>query len=828
MLSQERLTVILDARDELSRQLKEVNGHLGQMGTAGRKLAGILGPLGASFAAWELAGTAVDMARLNTEVARATLSFEHFSGGAFQAEANLRAVQRASGEALDEMQSMQLATAIMTQNLAGNATELERMVRIARGVATISPVINDMDSAVSQLSLTISNTSWQRLDQLGTSAGEVKSAIANLGDEYQNLSKEQKFQIALLNTLEEKTAALLDSQETQVSGLERLSKSWRDSRIEASRYFSFVNQVADQAASIFEGGSLTEELYSIIDEYADKYETLSDKQKQVYDTIKGLGGDVYRQLARGNQTTVAGVQQLIDTWYEAGAAVESVGKAVDNLSGSYAALGAGGMFLNMPGQSAQDAANAANLLDRIQGKNGPGMQYKIELFYDEGEMAVIENAISGGLDRIRKNAFDDAVQGGASIKEALEAADMAAAGAAVSINGMADSMMAAHQPAEMVAYVIADGVDSFIEAGAAAREFETAAVQALVNIYNTGGTVLGLVRDITSALGGLPASAVGFFNDIAAATQGTALSSYGWMSEAFGVDYAVDFANNAAPKILQKAVELQQAVDSGAMSWQEAKFRLNDYVGTLDDGVRAQYDAERAITRTTGAVGQQSAAYNDLQSKVASVIAGAIGPVAGVDANDLLPREDAINENARRLADIAVNGLKGQDWMGEFASAVPNIFEAITTSGDPQMAAAQILRDFQDGLRPELIDTARAKELVLRAIRGDESTQALVNQVAQEIAREQGIAFEEVQRTAQSVLGGGGGEGSTSPIVVSLEQSEKQVAEAGKKTGKTYGDALLGAFSENVPEGLISILTLRMLPSLLATVQSENSRTGAQ
>jgi len=246
----------------------------------------------------------------------------------------------------------------------------------------------------------------------------------------------------------------------------------------------------------------------------------------------------------------------------------------------------------------------------------------------------------------------------------------------------------------------------------------------------------------------------------------------------------------------------------------------------LRDSLTITSDLVDMSPRAAAGVSSINDEFNSLKSTVSGIISGAIGPVAGVDATDLLPREDAVNENARRLADIAKNGFTGQDWMGEFAGEVPGIYETLKNAEDPKMAAAQILKDFQDGLRPELIDTERAKELVMRAIKGDESTSALIDQVAKEIAQEQGIAYEKAQSAAQDVLGGGSEEGASSPIVMDLKQNEAAVKDAGESTGKQYGEALVNTFSENVPGRLIQILAALVTPEVMAAQQAESTRTG--
>jgi hypothetical protein len=164
-------------------------------------------------------------------------------------------------------------------------------------------------------------------------------------------------------------------------------------------------------------------------------------------------------------------------------------------------------------------------------------------------------------------------------------------------------------------------------------------------------------------------------------------------------------------------------------------------------------DTNKEVQSTATSVAGVNQEYSRLQSTISGIISSAIGPVAGVNAEDFLPRPDAVNENARRLADIMVNGFKGQDWMDEFAREVPDIYQALVESGDPQGAAAQLLKDFQDGLVPSLIDKDRAKELARRAILGDRNAKQLADEIASELAAEMGVSFASARAAAGSALG---------------------------------------------------------------------------
>lgn len=280
---------------------------------------------------------------------------------------------------------------------------------------------------------------------------------------------------------------------------------------------------------------------------------------------------------------------------------------------------------------------------------------------------------------------------------------------------------------------------------------------------------------------------------------------------------------------------IQGFIDDGSASvraqkeaWEalgyEPKF-INDvlmpgYLSHLDDGIRK-------TSTLGGATAKVSEQYSKLKSTVESVLSGAIGPVAGVNAEDFLPREDEINENARRLADIMVNGLIGQDWLGEFAAEAPDVYEALMSAGDPQTAAASLLKDFQDGLRPDLIDKEVAKERVKRMILGEENTAALAQEIAAELSSELGVSLQQAQLAASSVLGTGGGEDNAA-IPDTLKKSEGRIGKTGEDAGKVWGAGFLSTISDNVPMELISILVTLTTPGIYALINAGSSRTEAE
>lgn len=315
---------------------------------------------------------------------------------------------------------------------------------------------------------------------------------------------------------------------------------------------------------------------------------------------------------------------------------------------------------------------------------------------------------------------------------------------------------------------------------------------------------------------------------------------------------------------LQTQIDLWGAAGKSA---DEVSFLVDAWIRTQADGFSDQRAALREAERGAASYGttlsraasDAASEFDDLKSKVAGVLQGAFADTAGVDVAGLLPREDAVAENARRLADIAVNGFKGQDWLGEFASAVPDVFKIISESGDPKAAAANVLKDFQDGLVPELIDKDRAKDLVRRMILGEQQADALAAEIAAELAAEFGAgAPADLNALVSQALGTGasgagagteGGAQAGADAATSFAQSFATAAsgvgaqiaaslkadsvialikDAGKAAGEGWGDMFLGVVGDHVPTALVELLTNLVTPGVQAQLAQQASLTGAR
>jgi hypothetical protein len=277
------------------------------------------------------------------------------------------------------------------------------------------------------------------------------------------------------------------------------------------------------------------------------------------------------------------------------------------------------------------------------------------------------------------------------------------------------------------------------------------------------------------------------------------------------------------------------------------------FVSNLREGANELDRQEKAAAKLATTVPQISKEFQALQSTVGSVLSQALDTGTGVDPEDILAkmglRPDAINENARRLADIAANGLKDQDWLGDFQAEAPNIWQMIRTASNPQEEAAYLLREFQQGLQPELIDKGRAKELVRAMITGDRNMKELAEEIAGELAAEMGIPLQEALGAANAALGANGpgalgestadqfGQGAVDAVAASdkggelvgtflgqIKATYADITQAAVEAGSLWADGFMSG-AGNISTRTVDLLVNLVTPGVMAQIATNRTLT---
>lgn len=285
---------------------------------------------------------------------------------------------------------------------------------------------------------------------------------------------------------------------------------------------------------------------------------------------------------------------------------------------------------------------------------------------------------------------------------------------------------------------------------------------------------------------------------------------------------------------------------------------LPNYLANLQD-ITAELDTSSHRTAGLSKEAREAErAFEDLRNKVQGVLSGALDPGVGVNPDEILEslglRPDAINEDARRLADVAVKGFESP-WVDYFRDKFPALWAQFFSgaAGDEGLKAqaAQLLKNFQDGLVPELIDKDRAKAMVKRLILGEQNLGALAQEIAQEIAEEMGLPVQEALAKAQEALGVGGGSGSATgagfgdaalsqiqsantggamadALISQIKATFSRIEQAGRDAGSVWGSGFLSTVSENIPPQLVDMLVNLVTPGVAAGIARNQTLQGAQ
>ena len=279
-------------------------------------------------------------------------------------------------------------------------------------------------------------------------------------------------------------------------------------------------------------------------------------------------------------------------------------------------------------------------------------------------------------------------------------------------------------------------------------------------------------------------------------------------------------------QIWNMAGPTEQTTDSMFLFRQET-----DAAGqSLEDQADSLEKANRAAAKlASGGLAQVNKAYDDLKSKVSGVLSAQLDVGVGVKASDLLPREDDINENAKRLADIAVNGFKDQPWLDAFKFSAPEtwaeLMKSIEEGASPQEAAARILKDFEDGLQTDLIDKTKAKERVKRMLLGEQSMAALAEEIAQELAAEMNIPLSQAMAAAGSALGVSTGAAGEAAAGATGETGAPDMTGAGQGAGATFAAGFAASVNGAT---LIAGVVTSMATADLEPLNSSGAMAGTQ
>lgn len=301
-----------------------------------------------------------------------------------------------------------------------------------------------------------------------------------------------------------------------------------------------------------------------------------------------------------------------------------------------------------------------------------------------------------------------------------------------------------------------------------------------------------------------------------------------------GVEAAAD-AYARQNRLLQEQMALWDAQN---VSLEDQEFLARAFVDSLRG-------ANREVRQIATGVSEVDRTLETLAGKTKGVIGESLNLDVGINPADFLPRPDALNEDARRLADVMVRGFDSP-WAAYFEREFPKLWEELTSGDDIQASAARLLQQFQMGLRPELMDRDAIKERVRLMILGDQNAEALAREIAAELAGEMGVSLQQAQAAASGVLRGGdnptggqfgvgfvegvaagdfGGQ-AIDALILQMDNAENVVRSAGGRHARWYGENFVDVFGGSVPERVVGVLADLVTPAVMERIAAARSQTG--
>lgn len=455
------------------------------------------------------------------------------------------------------------------------------------------------------------------------------------------------------------------------------------------------------------------------------------------------------------------------------------------------------------------------------------------------------------------------------------------------IQGAGESMSGATTTTAVLAQVLQvagiamQGLDESTRQGRSAFDEATDAFMEMEGMVTYAGKALQMTSDDMDEAGrsaALAAIDVAVLSSklaqLAGASAGAIVNAAKNVAGIVGSEKAKELAAQQLRYLQEQTRELEKQGVTGL----DLVFAMNDIntqsLSIFENIEEADRAAQRAaaggVSAMKKAAQEAEQQFESLKGKVAGVLSGALDPGVGVNPDDILAglglREDAINENARRLADVAVNGFKSP-WAQYLQDQFPDLFKGAFagSESDLRAAAASALKNFQDGLDPSLIDKDAAKERVRRMLIGEARMEELAAEIAGELANEfGGVSQERIAALATGALGGGGlfappsaegfdtsgasaaeafASGARGVVVdgnlggqittaldeqLRAESNLARLTESGRLSGSAWGSGFLEVAGDNIPARLIEILAQLVTPAVDALLIQRATLQGAR
>lgn len=833
--------------------MKQVQGAMrdlqGQTGGVEKALSGLGGYFtgGAVLQfAQQLGQAALRMAEFaqQTHMVRTSMQGLASSFGE-SADGMISAMQRASGGTISEYNLMLAANKAMMLGVASNAGELEGILRVAmtRGAAMGLSTTQAFDDLVTGLG----RGSALILDNLGITMASLRSAesdyAAALGKTTDALTDQERKQAMVNAVLKEAAGIDASGVDAMAGGFARLRAAADDlAAAIGERLRPALDGAAGSAADLINNISGNVPELTLTQQLREAQKSVTDLREQWAATKKQLTADELQTIYDLQDAMLRGASSDPVVFDQAMTAATNAGlleslALLDQLDTAVTQMLALQRKANEESFTSGENVRLQQMVNNIQSERD---QAAAIVAVREQMYAQINQMAESAINRLVEATGNPTVFGNLesfssrmrSLFENYQTMGLTAEQALIMVSGAIDRNIASMESAISTTGTFASVTDT---AKVAVNDLESAlgaAGGAMGGAMGFIGGMIGRLDEMSKAarqakqdLFDMSANTIKGANLAAASTLGAAEAQALYTQQ-------IDTLNTARAEMM-----------ASGMSVADVEFQLAELEGTLTEQtrerVRAVDDATRAMNDGATASSSYASSLSDVNSALASRVNSAVNaqldPGVGVNPQDYMPRQDAPNENARRLADIMVNGFKGQDWMGQFQNEVPDIYQMLVDAQDPQAAAAQLLQQFQQGMLPQLIDKEALKQQIKDQLAGDANMAAYAQQIMQELIAEGAGDPQAIQQAVNRTMGTSMGKTTgptdvTSGVVSQLKAETflKQLNGAGGDAAAQWGSAFLASVGENVPMALIMILATLVAPIIAQGQADAAGQTGAQ
>lgn len=782
-----------------------------------------------------------------------------------EASKQLRTVSGNFKKTLKEMESGDLdldgSIGKLTGGLGG-AGALLGLGGVTAGVALLGNAIGDMATQAGQLELVRGS-----FDSLAASAGQssdamlaaMRSASQGMVSDYDLILSANKAMMLGVADTGEELASLLEIARSRGAAMGlSLTQAFSD----------IVTGLGRESALILDNLGITIDTAAAMDAYAKTLGTTADALDSAQ-RKQALLNAVMAQTPASTGTAGSGVATAVAQAEAARANAEAAGGAFFAPLVREVEQGKAQLFQALAGTYDEFAARMSDINDILADSAGDSRvsaAWTARFTELQGALATVGNALANGVPGAQDYA--DALSG-------------IAAQATV-------TRQITDQQATSIALIARQAQLSTTQFNAyrATIDANTSAFQALYSPLNLAGNTLRELDGIAAAsrvelealaakLGWVGQMALAASSDLASFNANVAsiqsainatnavIASGKSQAESLAMQAIQGGADPAL--VRQLLVETTTAIDGLTYAYQnnagaqfDNRMQVNATISPLESLVE-QTNAANAAAKQYASSGlkEMDAALENLRGRVGGVLSESLSLDAiGVNPSDFLPRPDAVQEDAFRLADVMVNGF-ASPWAAYFESTFPALFSEMTKGGDIQAGAAAILQQFQSGMRPELLNFDAIKEKVKAALAMDDAIAGMRDQITAELTGA-GASASQVQGALASVLGGLGlsgpeaapdltttGSGAADSFstgftatanggALMTKISAQMVAQvtvfdnAGRQAGTKWGVGFTAVVEQSVPPYLIDMLTRLVTPGVLAALAARDGAEGAQ